>query len=160
MFRCFELKRVAWNIFCCSYIYYFCRLDSFSLKCSFTNTDVCDSVSDDEVDEFSASPSSAPVVHLKSECLDAEGLDLLGGSFVSFVDTILTALPVSFVLSHTIPICETPSSQDFSNYTLLYWLDFSLGIYRFCQKRSRIPLLQLLLIQLGSMVSFLLWEST
>ncbi|XP_057778818.1 solute carrier family 40 member 3, chloroplastic isoform X2 [Salvia miltiorrhiza] len=67
-------------------------LDSFSLRCSFTDTDVCNSVANDEVDEdHTTSRCSVPVVHLKSDCMDAEGLHLLG---VSFVDTILTALPV------------------------------------------------------------------
>ncbi|XP_042046134.1 solute carrier family 40 member 3, chloroplastic-like isoform X1 [Salvia splendens] len=68
------------------------RLDSFSLRCSFTGTDVCDSVANDEVDgDHTTSPCSVPVVHLKSDCLDAQGLHLLGGNFV---DTVLTALPV------------------------------------------------------------------
>lgn len=73
------------------YLLFACRFCSFSLKCSF-NTDVCDSVANDEVDEDTT--SSVPVIHLKSDCLEAEGVNLLGGGFV---DTILTALPVSFV---------------------------------------------------------------
>ncbi|KAH6802525.1 iron-regulated protein 3 [Perilla frutescens var. frutescens] len=63
------------------------RIGSFSLRCSLTNTDICDN---DEVDEDTKSICSVPVVHLKSDCLDA-GLNSLGGSFVN---TILTALPV------------------------------------------------------------------
>ncbi|XP_041999497.1 solute carrier family 40 member 3, chloroplastic-like isoform X2 [Salvia splendens] len=42
-------------------------------------------------EDRTTSPCSVPVVHLKSDCLDAEGLHLLGGNFV---DTVLTALPV------------------------------------------------------------------
>lgn len=62
-----------------------------------TNSDICDSVADDEVDEDTTSLCSVPVVQLKSDCLGAEGVDFLGGIYVNFVDSILTALPVSFL---------------------------------------------------------------
>lgn len=63
-----------------------------------TNTDVLDPVATEEVYEDGAcidSNSSIPVVHLKSDTLETDGLDLLVGG--TYVDTILTALPVSFV---------------------------------------------------------------
>ncbi|KAG8363913.1 hypothetical protein BUALT_Bualt19G0071900 [Buddleja alternifolia] len=71
------------------------RFDAFSLRCSFINTDVCNSVATDIVHEDSTSldsDSSVPVVHLTSDTLEAEGLNLLVGS--TYVDTILTTLPV------------------------------------------------------------------
>ncbi|KAI3445428.1 hypothetical protein Pfo_002093 [Paulownia fortunei] len=71
------------------------RLDAFSLRCSLTNTDVLNSVATEEVYEDTTSLDancSVPVVHLKSDTLETEGLNLLVGG--TYVDTILTALPV------------------------------------------------------------------
>ncbi|KAL8061524.1 hypothetical protein ABFX02_02G091800 [Erythranthe guttata] len=73
------------------------RLDAFSLKCSLTSIDVLDSVATatEEVFEDTASLESncsIPVVHLKSDTLETEGINLLVGG--TYVDTILTALPV------------------------------------------------------------------
>ncbi|KAI3448476.1 hypothetical protein Pfo_005141 [Paulownia fortunei] len=70
------------------------RLGAFSLRCSLTNTDVCNSVATDEVHEDTTSLDSncsVPVAHLKSDSLETEGLNVLGGTYA---DTILTALPV------------------------------------------------------------------
>ncbi|KAK4427597.1 Solute carrier family 40 member 3, chloroplastic [Sesamum alatum] len=71
------------------------RLDAFNLRCSLTNTDVLDSVATEEVYDDATSLDSncsIPVVHLKSDTLETEGLNLLVGG--TYVDTILTALPV------------------------------------------------------------------
>ncbi|KAL3814627.1 hypothetical protein ACJIZ3_015895 [Penstemon smallii] len=71
------------------------RLGTFSLRCSLTNTDVCNSVVTDEVQDGTTSLDtncSVPVVHLKPDTLDTEGINLLVGG--TYVDTILTTLPV------------------------------------------------------------------
>ncbi|KAL0422104.1 UNVERIFIED_CONTAM: Solute carrier family 40 member 3, chloroplastic [Sesamum latifolium] len=71
------------------------RLDAFNLRCSLTNTDVLNSVATEEVYDDATSLDSncsIPVVHLKSDTLETEGLNLLVGG--TYVDTILTALPV------------------------------------------------------------------
>ncbi|KAL0302469.1 UNVERIFIED_CONTAM: Solute carrier family 40 member 3, chloroplastic [Sesamum calycinum] len=71
------------------------RLDAFNLRCSLTNTDVLNSVATEEVYNDATSLDSnctIPVVHLKSDTLETEGLNLLVGG--TYVDTILTALPV------------------------------------------------------------------
>ncbi|KAJ4842001.1 Solute carrier 40 member 3, chloroplastic [Turnera subulata] len=71
------------------------RLRKFKSRCSITNTDLSQVVTDDEVpkelaaDECDCAP---PVVHIKSDFLEAEPLSLL--SEATFVDTLLTALPV------------------------------------------------------------------
>ncbi|KAL0364858.1 UNVERIFIED_CONTAM: Solute carrier family 40 member 3, chloroplastic [Sesamum angustifolium] len=71
------------------------RPDAFNLRCSLTNTDVLNSVATGEVYNDATSLDSnctIPVVHLKSDTLETEGLNLLVGG--TYVDTILTALPV------------------------------------------------------------------
>ncbi|KAL8527827.1 hypothetical protein ACS0TY_005595 [Phlomoides rotata] len=71
------------------------RLEAFNLRCSFTNTDVLECVATEEVYEDTTcldSNCSVPVVHLKSDTLETEALNLLVGD--TYVDTILTALPV------------------------------------------------------------------
>ncbi|KAK6159803.1 hypothetical protein DH2020_003184 [Rehmannia glutinosa] len=71
------------------------RLDTFRLRCSFINTDVLDSVATEEIYEDTTSLDSncsIPVVHLKSDTLETEGLNLLVGG--TYVDTILKELPV------------------------------------------------------------------
>ncbi|CAA0816528.1 Solute carrier family 40 member 3- chloroplastic [Striga hermonthica] len=70
------------------------RLHKFSLRCSFTNTDACNSVVNEEVHEDMTSLDShcpVPVVHLISDCLETEAFSLLQGNFG---DNILTVLPV------------------------------------------------------------------
>lgn len=65
-----------------------------------TNTDdVCNYVSTDEVHEDSTSlhsNCSDPVVHLKSDSLETERLPSVAGTFVN---TVLTTVPVSVVWS-------------------------------------------------------------
>ncbi|GFP80357.1 solute carrier family 40 member 3 chloroplastic [Phtheirospermum japonicum] len=71
------------------------RLNALRLRCSFTNTDVLNSVATEEVYEDTTSLDSncsIPVVHLQSDTLETEGLNLLVGS--TYVDTILKELPV------------------------------------------------------------------
>lgn len=71
------------------------RLNTFSIRCSLVNIDVCHSIETDEVheDTMSLEPNCLiPVVHLESDTLETEGLNLLVGD--SYVDTILTTLPV------------------------------------------------------------------
>ncbi|XP_059652284.1 solute carrier family 40 member 3, chloroplastic [Cornus florida] len=72
------------------------RLEIFNSRCSLTNTDVFNDVAtDEEVHEelpTAASNCSVPIVHLKSDILDTESLNLLAES--TYVDTLLTALPV------------------------------------------------------------------
>ncbi|KAL0384752.1 UNVERIFIED_CONTAM: Solute carrier family 40 member 3, chloroplastic [Sesamum radiatum] len=62
------------------------RLDTFNLRCSLTNTDVLNSVATEEVYDDATSLDSncsIPVVHLKSDTLETEGLNLLwGGTYV------------------------------------------------------------------------------
>ncbi|XP_057792035.1 solute carrier family 40 member 3, chloroplastic-like [Salvia miltiorrhiza] len=71
------------------------RLGPFNLRCSLINTDVLDPVATEDVYEDSTCldlNSSIPIVHIKSDTLETDGLDLLVGG--TYVDTILTALPV------------------------------------------------------------------
>ncbi|KAL8553830.1 hypothetical protein ACS0TY_002201 [Phlomoides rotata] len=69
-----------------------CRLGTFNLRCSFTNTDVCNSVADEVHEETSSIETTFSVpVHLKSDSLEMEELNLLGSTYA---DTILTALPI------------------------------------------------------------------
>lgn len=91
------------------YIFYRCRLGTFNLRCSFTDTDICNSGAADEVHEetsFVGKTFSVPVVHLKSDSLEMEELNLLGSTYA---DNILTALPVSLVISH-IALCQNKKS--------------------------------------------------
>ncbi|KAL8540846.1 hypothetical protein ACS0TY_002177 [Phlomoides rotata] len=68
------------------------RLGTFNLRCSFTNTDVCNSVADEVHEETSSIETTFSVpVHLKSDSLEMEELNLLGSTYA---DTILTALPI------------------------------------------------------------------
>ncbi|KAK7278018.1 hypothetical protein RJT34_23039 [Clitoria ternatea] len=75
------------------------RFSCFSSKCSLTDTDVhLDHVTVDEDDEGEGGSSlvephcPVPFVKLKSDILETESLNLLNGA--TFVDTLLTALPV------------------------------------------------------------------
>lgn len=70
------------------------RLDKLYPRCSITNTDVLNSVvTEEEVhEELSASNCSVPIVHLNSDVLETESLNLLDEG--TFVDTLLTTLPV------------------------------------------------------------------
>ncbi|KAK6121071.1 hypothetical protein DH2020_045164 [Rehmannia glutinosa] len=64
------------------------------VRCTHTNSDGCNSVATDEVHEDTTSldsDCSVPVVHLKSDSLETEGLNLLGDTYAG---TILTELPV------------------------------------------------------------------
>ncbi|KAK6143861.1 hypothetical protein DH2020_024209 [Rehmannia glutinosa] len=70
------------------------RLGAFRVRCTHTNSDGCNSVATDEVHEDTTSldsDCSVPVVHLKSDSLETEGLNLLGDTYAG---TILTELPV------------------------------------------------------------------
>lgn len=72
------------------------RLESFNYRCSVTDTEVFNHVdTDEEVQaEFStaASNCSVPIVHIKSDILETESLNLLAED--TYVDTLLTTLPV------------------------------------------------------------------
>ncbi|KAL0454636.1 UNVERIFIED_CONTAM: Solute carrier family 40 member 3, chloroplastic [Sesamum latifolium] len=71
------------------------RLAAFRLRCSLTNTDIYNSVATDDVHEDTTSLDSncsVPVVHLKSDSLETEGLNLLVCD--TYADTVLTTLPV------------------------------------------------------------------
>ncbi|XP_020553099.1 solute carrier family 40 member 3, chloroplastic isoform X2 [Sesamum indicum] len=71
------------------------RLAAFRLRCSLTNTDTYNSVATDDVHEDTTpldSNCSVPVVHLKSDSLETEGLNLLVCN--TYADTVLTTLPV------------------------------------------------------------------
>ncbi|KAK4406760.1 Solute carrier family 40 member 3, chloroplastic [Sesamum angolense] len=71
------------------------RLPAFRLRCSLTNTDIYNSVATDDVHEDTTSLDSnfsVPVVHLKSDSLETEGLNLLVCD--TYADTVLTTLPV------------------------------------------------------------------
>ncbi|KAL6964639.1 Solute carrier 40 member 3, chloroplastic [Sarracenia purpurea var. burkii] len=72
------------------------RLESFNFRCSITNTGVVNHVNTEEEfqEEFSAAASncSVPIVHIKSDVLESESLNLLAED--TYVDTLLTTLPV------------------------------------------------------------------
>lgn len=72
------------------------RLERFLPKCSATETDVFNQVATEEEisEDLTASDSncSVQIVHLKSDVLETEALNLLAEG--TFVDTLLTALPV------------------------------------------------------------------
>ncbi|KAL3515934.1 hypothetical protein ACH5RR_022836 [Cinchona calisaya] len=72
------------------------RLEYFHPKCSITNTDVISHVAaEEEIPEDLAtadSNCSVPIIHLKSEVLETEALNLLAEG--TYVDTLLTTLPV------------------------------------------------------------------
>ncbi|KAK4424526.1 Solute carrier family 40 member 3, chloroplastic [Sesamum alatum] len=71
------------------------RLAAFRLRCSLTNTDIYNSVATDDMHEDTTSldsNSSVPVVRLKSNSLETEGLKLLVCD--TYADTVLTTLPV------------------------------------------------------------------
>lgn len=101
-----------------------------------------------------------PVVHLESDTLETEGLNLLVGD--SYVDTILTTLPVRLAWSHSSPFLSIISSLKLCKSKYLdFWLFFLfLGSCRSCQRKSRMQLLPLLLIHPGSMVRVLLYHDS
>ena len=78
------------------YILIYCRLEHFHPKCSATETDVFNQLAAEEEisEDLTASESncSVQIVHLKSDVLETEALNLLAEG--TFVDTLLTALPV------------------------------------------------------------------
>lgn len=81
-------------------IYLNCRVDNFKSRCSIAKADIFTDTTDEEVlDNFESADynCTVPVVHLKSDILDSEALDLLAKG--TYVDTILTTLPVSSLLS-------------------------------------------------------------
>ncbi|CAH2068726.1 unnamed protein product [Thlaspi arvense] len=71
-------------------------LQSFNSRCSISNTEVCNHADvDEEVwEEVSTAASNCPVpiVHINSDLLEAESLDLLAKE--KYVDSLFTALPV------------------------------------------------------------------
>ena len=71
-----------------------CRLDRFYLKCSITDTDVFNNVAVEEElhEDLSTSSCSVPIIHLNTEVLEAESVNLLSEG--TYVDTLLTKLPV------------------------------------------------------------------
>ncbi|XP_031104158.1 solute carrier family 40 member 3, chloroplastic [Ipomoea triloba] len=71
------------------------RVDNFKSRCSIAKADIFTDTTDEEVlDNFESADynCTVPVVHLKSDILDSEALDLLAKG--TYVDTILTTLPV------------------------------------------------------------------
>lgn len=73
------------------------RLNGFNPRCSITNTElqfdqiaIAEGVQEDLPEVASNCP--VPVIHLKSDILDTEPLNLL--TEVTYVDSLLTALPV------------------------------------------------------------------
>lgn len=77
-----------------------CRFDNLVSRCSITNTDVQFNqvaTEDELLEDFSAVESncSVPIVHLKSEILETESLNLLTEE--TYVDSLLTKLPVCFL---------------------------------------------------------------
>lgn len=74
------------------------------------------------------SNSSIPVVHIKSDPLETDGLELLVGGG-TYVDTILTALPVSFFQMHISPFLGIFSSVKlYVSANLDCWLSLSIWI--------------------------------
>ncbi|XP_050224412.1 solute carrier family 40 member 3, chloroplastic isoform X1 [Mercurialis annua] len=74
-----------------------CRFSNFNSRCSITNSDIhCSPVlTEDEVLQHVSEVEPdclAPIVHIKSDILEAEPLSLL--TEATFVDSLLTALPV------------------------------------------------------------------
>lgn len=102
--RFFVIRYSGDDLLCSLSLLLICRLEAFNLRCSLTNIDVLECVETDEVYEDTTcleSNCSVPAVHLKSDTLETEALNLLVGG--TYVDSILTALPVSFCLIHVSP---------------------------------------------------------
>lgn len=79
------------------------RFDAFISRCSITNTDThCSHVvtEDEASEELSAvePECSVPIINLKSDILEAEPLSLLTED--TYVDCLLTTLPVCFLFVH------------------------------------------------------------
>lgn len=77
------------------------RFGSFNSKCSITNTDrQCKHVASENKTQEELSDVepdlSVPIVNLKSDILEAESLSLLTEDI--YVDCLLTALPVCFIV--------------------------------------------------------------
>ncbi|KAG7603583.1 MFS transporter superfamily [Arabidopsis thaliana x Arabidopsis arenosa] len=90
------------------------RLNSFSSRCSITNTDVCHEfvTTDDEIHEDLLTPiedHSIPIVHLDTNISVTESLTLL--TECTYVDTVLTALPVLSEEEQTV-IAATPAHPE------------------------------------------------
>ncbi|KAG7610505.1 Ferroporti-1 [Arabidopsis suecica] len=90
------------------------RLNSFSSRCSITNTDVCHEfvTTDDDIHEDLLTPiedHSIPVVHLDTNISVTESLSLL--TECTYVDTVLTALPVLSEEEQTV-IAATPAHPE------------------------------------------------
>ncbi|AAB61047.1 contains similarity to B. subtilus flagellar biosynthesis protein FLHA (SW:P35620) [Arabidopsis thaliana] len=89
-------------------------LNSFSSRCSITNTDVCHEfvTTDDEIHEDLLTPiedHSIPIVHLDTNISVTESLTLL--TECTYVDTVLTALPVLSEEEQTV-IAATPAHPE------------------------------------------------
>jgi hypothetical protein len=109
------------------------RLNSFSSRCSITNTDVCHEfvTTDDEIHEDLLTPiedHSIPIVHLDTNISVTESLTLL--TECTYVDTVLTALPVRsffpFLVKHS----------TFSTF-FVKQINLVLG-FRYCLRKSRL----------------------
>ncbi|KAK9292502.1 hypothetical protein L1049_020475 [Liquidambar formosana] len=102
-----------------------CRLNSFSSRCSITNTDVHFNhiATDEDVKEDSsveAPDCSIPIVHLKSDILETKPLNLLTED--TYVDSLLTTLPVLSERSRMSLQQLLPIQQDCMLYMLVAWL--------------------------------------
>ncbi|KAF8369364.1 hypothetical protein HHK36_032623 [Tetracentron sinense] len=111
------------------------RVDNFISRCSITNTDVHFNhvtTEEDAPEELSSIPPSCsvPVVHLKSEILENESLNLLDEE--TYLNNLLTTLPVLSEEEQN-AIAATPahptglygkSNSYFSTNKLEYWCSF------------------------------------
>ncbi|KAG5625957.1 hypothetical protein H5410_011175 [Solanum commersonii] len=78
------------------------RLGSFNTRCSINTNVLTDIATDQEVRDDVATDDcgcTIPVLHLKSDILETEALNLLAKG--TFVDTLLTTLPVGFFMNNS-----------------------------------------------------------
>ena len=124
-----------------------CRFGNFRSRCSVTDTNVqlSDVITDEEVSQDSSgvdSDCSTPIVHINSDILESESLRLL--SETTFVDRLLTALPVCFsLLSYNhmnLLIYLSSISCISSTQPCTYYLHIiHCFLFRFYQRSSSMP---------------------
>lgn len=122
------------------------RFDALISRCSITNTDThCSHVvtEDEASEELSAvePECSVPIINLKSDILEAEPLSLLTED--TYVDCLLTTLPVCFLFVHNSVPLSFFISLSFILFVFCFQSHFSLNFFfllRFYQRRRSMPL--------------------
>lgn len=97
----FGVSVIIWNMIIDCVLYCDRRLEYVNRKCSITNTDVLSHVTTDEVvqEDLATADSNCtvPIVHLTSDLLETDALNLLAKG--TYVDTLLTTLPVCPIMT-------------------------------------------------------------